>query len=290
MQTRHVGRSGLSVPVLGLSITDLGTASNWNQVAEAEKLIRATLDAGVNLFDVRIGGDGMAEDFLAAALPPNRTRAIVATRFSLAPVSDGTGVREQLFQACDNSLRRLRTDYVDLWQLDPVDLSAPLDDVVRALDDLVRTGKVLYTGCCESVGWHLMKCLMLADDQRRTRLISHQVDYSVFDRHYEREHLELAVSEGIGTIARASACRVDSPVSRTLESISRETNRSVRQIALSWVLQQPTVCAALTAPRSIGELEDDVLAAGWSVPPSHLATLEAFTERPTRMIGPDSDE
>jgi aryl-alcohol dehydrogenase-like predicted oxidoreductase len=290
MKNRRVGQSGLKVPVLGLSIGGLGSPDNWSRLDDTEDLIQAALEAGVNLFDVRIGGDVTAQDLLAAALPQNRTRAILATRFSLEPVSDGTAVREQLVQACDDTLRRLRTDYLDLWQLDPIDGSAPLHDVVRALDDLVRAGKILYTGCCESVGWQVMKYLMLAEDRIGARLISHQVEYSVFDRHYEREHQQLALAEGIGTIARAGTHRIDSRVSTTLDSISRETNRSVRQIAISWVLEQPSVCTVLIAPRNLEEFEESVLAVNWSVPPSHLATLEAFSERPIPMIGPESDE
>lgn len=279
METRRVGRSGLKVPVLGLAIDG----------PEAAALIHPALDAGISLFDVRAGGDVSTQEMLAAALHNNRARAILAARFSLEPVSNGADARAQLVRACDDILRRLRTDHVDIWQLDPLDQSAPLDDVLGALDDLVQAGKIVYTGCCDSAGWHVMKYLMRGSDRRRTRLISHQAGYSVFDRRYEREHLQLAIAEGLGTIVRAVREKVNTPVAAALDAIARDTSHAAPQLAISWILEQPTVCTVLIAPRTAGELEESVIAARWTLPRPHAARLDAFTERPIQMIGPDSE-
>ncbi len=184
MDYRQLGNSGLKVPVLAFGtatfggVTDFFHAWGTTQVEEATRLIDIALDAGVTLFDTADSySNGMAEDILGQAIGQRRDRVLLATKVTsrTEPGPNGVGSsRFHIIRACGASLRRLRTDYIDLYQLHGFDAFTPIEETLRALDDLIRSGKVRYIGCSNFSGWHLMKSLGVAEKYGLPRHVVHQ--------------------------------------------------------------------------------------------------------------------
>ena len=210
MEFRPLGHSGLKVPALSFGTGTFGGKGEifqaWGStdVPEATRLVDVCLAAGVNLFDTAdIYSAGMSEEILGKAIAGRRHQVMVATKatFPMGPGPNDVGSsRHHLISACEASLRRLGTDYIDIYQMHGFDAITPPEETLSALDTLVRSGKVRYIGCSNYSGWHLMKSLSISERYGWSRYVSHQVYYSLVGREYEWELMPLALDQKVGAM------------------------------------------------------------------------------------------
>lgn len=317
MEYRHLGSAGLKVPVLAFGTATFGGGGEFfrawgsTDVAEATRLIDICLDAGINLFDTAdVYSQGLAEEILGQAIAGRRDGMLIATKasFRMGPGPNDIGnSRQHLIAACEGSLRRLQTDYIDLYQMHGFDALTPVEETLSALDNLVRSGKVRYIGCSNFSGWHLMKSLSVSERHGWSRYIAHQAYYSLIGRDYEWELMPLAVDQRIGTIvwsplgwgrltgkirrgapkpevsrlpatAKAGPPVTDEHVFKVvdaLDEIAAETGKTVPQIALNWLLQRPTISSVIIGARDEQQLRQNLAAAGWNLSPEQISKLDA---------------
>jgi len=323
MESRQLGGSGLKVPALTLGTATFGGAPRfaaWGTTdgRDATRLVDLCLDAGVNMFDsADMYSGGLAEEVLGVAIKGRRDRVIVSTKatFRTGPgVNDVGSSRHHLLRACEASLRRLGTDYIDLYQLHGFDPLTPVEETLRALDDLVRAGKVRYIGCSNFSGWHLMKSLAVSERSGLARHVAHQAFYSLIGRDYEWELMPLALDQRVGAVvwsplgmgrlggkvrrgqALPAVTRLHDPgtqpylppaedefvyrVVDVLDAIAQETGRTVPQIAINWVLQRPTVSTVIIGARDEAQLRENLGAAGWALTKEQIARLDAASAKP----------
>ena len=317
MDYRRLGRSGLIVPALSLGTGTFGGTGplfgNWGttDAGEARRLVDICLEKGVNLFDsADVYSEGASETVLGAAIKGRREDLLISTKLGL-PMGEGPGQagtsRTRLLAATEDALRRLETDRIDLLQLHAFDAGTPIEEVLRALDDLVRAGKVRYVGVSNFSGWQLMKSLGVADRDRLPRYVAHQVYYSLVGRDYEWELMPLAAEEGVGALVwsplgwgrlTGSVRRGVAPPSRSrlhatadfgppvdderlysivdvLDELAEETGRTIPQIAINWLLRRPTVASVIIGARNERQLRDNLGAVGWSLTPDQIGRLDA---------------
>ena len=322
MEYRLLGGSGFKVPVLGLGTATFGGGNDFfrawgnTQAAEATRLVDIALEAGANLFDsADVYSNGMAEEILGKAIAGRRGKLLISTKASFA-MGDGPNdrgsSRHHLIAACEASLRRLGTDYIDLWQLHGFDAMTPVEETLRVLDDLVRAGKVRYVGCSNFSGWHLMKSLAVADRYGWPRYVAHQAYYSLVSREYEWELMPLALDQGVGTVVWSPLAggRLSGKLARNrpaptgsrvatqggegpqfpldhlyrivdvLEAIAGELARTVSQVALNWLLGRPSVSTLITGARNEAQLRDNLGAATFTLSAEQVARLDAASARP----------
>lgn len=324
MEYRLLGASGLKVPALTLGTGTFGGSNAyfkaWGSTGpdEARRLVDICLDAGLNMFDsADCYSGGMAEEILGKALAGRRDRALISTKVTFRmedealPNNIGSS-RHHLVSSCEKALRRLGTDYIDLWQLHGFDAATPVEETVRALDDLVRAGKVRYVGASNFSGWHLMKSLAVADRYGWTRHVAHQVYYSLLGRDYEWELMPLGQDAGVGAVVWSplamgrltgkitretpvnadgrAALLGDSEVTSydreqlyaivdALREIARETGRNVPQVAVNWVLGKPTVSTVIIGARNERQLRDNIEAADFALTPDQVLRLDRVSSR-----------
>ncbi|MEU7063956.1 aldo/keto reductase [Streptomyces sp. NPDC046161] len=322
MEYRRLGTSGFQVPALSFGAGTFGGqgplfgAWGTTGVEEARRLVDICLDAGITMFDTADAySAGASEEVLGAALKGRRDRALISTKAGL-PMGDGPAdagtSRSRLIGSVDAALRRLDTDYIDLFQLHAFDAGTPVEEVVSTLDDLVRAGKIRYVGVSNFSGWQTMKSLAAADRHGRQRYVSHQVYYSLIGRDYEWELMPLGLDQGLGAIvwsplgwgrltgkirrgrplptgSRLHATADYGPpvadehlyrVVDALDEIADETGKAVPQIALRWLLQRPTVSSVIIGARNEGQLRQNLGAVGWTLTPEQMARLDAASHRP----------
>lgn len=290
---------------------DLFGAWGDTDAAEARRLIDICLDAGLNMFDTAdVYSAGASEEVLGAAVKGRRDQVILSTKAGL-PMGDGPAdagtSRARLIKTVDDALRRLGTDYIDLFQLHAFDAGTPVEEVLSTLDDLVRAGKLRYTGVSNFAGWQLMKSLDAADRHGRARYVAHQVYYSLIGRDYEWELMPLGLDQGVGAVvwsplgwgrltgkirrgrplpagSRLHATADYGPpvddellyrVVDALDEIAGETGRTVPQIALNWLLQRPTVSSVIIGARNEEQLRQNLGALGWNLTADQVARLDA---------------
>lgn len=326
MEFRTLGRSGLKVPVLSLGTGTFGGANEffraWGNtgVEEATRLLDVCLDAGVNMFDTAdIYSDGASETVLAGAIAGRRDKVLISTKATFktgqGPNEVGSS-RHHLIQACEGSLRRLKTDYIDLYQMHGFDALTPVEETLSALDDLVHSGKVRYIGCSNFSGWHLMKSLDVSTKYGWSRYVAHQAYYSLIGREYEWELMPLGLDQGVGALvwsplgwgrltgkirrgnplpqvsrlhktADAGPPVPDELVYRVVDAIdeiAKETGKTVAQIALNWLLQRPTVSNVIIGARNEEQLRQNLGAVGWNLAPNQVAKLDAASS--TTLVYP----
>ena len=322
MEHRQLGRSGLKVPVLSLGTGTFGGQgamfSKWGatDVSEARRLIDVCLDAGLNFFDTAdVYSAGASEEILGKALEGRRNEVLISTKATFTmgrgPNDKGSS-RHHLVRACEASLKRLGTDYIDLYFMHAYDALTPVEETLRALDDLIRAGKIGYLGCSNFSGWHVMKSLATSERHGLGRYVAYQGYYSLLGRDYEWELMPLAQEQGLGTMVWsplgwgrltgrirrgqppaegriAQGGDVGGPmvedehlyaVIDALDAIAAETGRSVPQVALNWLLQRPTVANVVIGARNEEQLRQNLGALGWSLTPAQVATLDAASRRP----------
>jgi aryl-alcohol dehydrogenase-like predicted oxidoreductase len=298
MEYRSLGGSGLKVPALMLGTATFGGGSDFfkkwgtTDVAEATSLVDAALDMGCNMFDTADAySRGMSEEILGKAVDGRRDKVLLATKVGMTmgdgPNDVGTS-RERIIRCCEASLRRLGSDYIDLYQLHSFDAQTPIEEMLYALDALTRAGKIRYFGVSNYSGWHLMKMLSLADKHSLPKPVTHQVYYTLTDRDLEWELMPLGLDQNVGTlvwsplagaklsgkVGRNKKAPEDSragtdaswdvpeerlhKVTDALELISRETAQSIPRVALAWLLSRPTVSSIVIGARNVTQLKDNL--------------------------------
>jgi aryl-alcohol dehydrogenase-like predicted oxidoreductase len=287
--------------------------SEWGDTdaKEARRLVDIALEAGVTMFDTAdVYSNGASEEALGAAIAGRRDKVILSTKTSL-PMGDGPNdagsSRSRLVRATDDALRRLGTDYIDLLQLHAFDAGTPIEEVLATLDTLVRAGKIRYVGVSNFSGWQLMKSLAIAERYGYPRYVAHQAYYSLVGRDYEWELMPLGLDQNVGAlvwsplgwgrltgkIRRGQPLPEVSRLHRTsdfgppvddehlynvvdaLDAVAKETDKTIPQVALNWLLQRPTVTSVIIGARNERQLRDNLGAVGWSLSQAQIAKLDA---------------
>lgn len=320
MEYRQLGYSGLKVSELSLGTATFGGGTEfflaWGDttVNEAKRLIDICLEAGVNLFDTAdVYSNGLSEEILGKALQGRRRDLLISTKttFRLGEGPNDVGSsRHHVLRACEASLRRLGTDYIDIYHMHGFDELTPVEETLETLDTLVRGGKVRYIACSNFSGWHLMKSLSISEKYGWSRYVAHQVYYSLVGREYESELLPLAVDQKVGAlvwsplgwgrltgkIRRGQPLPAQSRLHKTsefgppvpveylykvvdvIEGVAKETGKSVPQIAINWLLGRPTVSSVIVGARNEEQLRQNLGATGWKLTPEQVAKLDSASE------------
>ena len=319
MEHRLLGRSGFKVPVLSLGTGTFGGSNaffeRWGktQADEASRLVDVCLDHGLTLFDTAdIYSDGESERVLGEALKGKRDRALISTKatFTTGPGPNDVGSsRFHLVRACEASLKRLGTDHIDLYSMHAFDALTPVDETLRALDDLTTSGKIGTIGASNFSGWHLMKALATSERYGLARYVAYQGYYSLIGRHYEWELMPLALDQGIGTMVwsplgwgrltgkirrgqPAKEGRIASggadggpPVDDeklydivdVLDEIAKARGKTITQVALNWVLGRPSVSNVVIGARDETQLLQNLGSIGWTLSADEVARLDAVS-------------
>ncbi len=321
MHYRQLGRSGLLVSTLTLGTMTWGGRGNFaktgnTDAAEAARMLDACLDAGVNFLDTAdIYSTGLSEEICGEILKDRRARTLVATkaRFRMGPGPNQVGLsRHHLIEACHASLRRLGIEHIDLYQLHEWDGLTPLDEILEALDTLVRHGHVRYVGVSNFSGWHLMKALAIQERAGHVRCVSQQIHYTLQAREAEYELVPIAVDQGIGILvwsplaggllsgkfrrgvqgpegSRALSDWGEPPVRDeaklydmvdVLVAVGEAHAVSAAQVALAWLLQRPGVASLVIGARTEAQLADNLAAADLVLTADEVARLEAASRPP----------
>lgn len=321
MEYRQLGRSGLKVPALSFGTGTFGGTNEffqrWGQtdVSEATRLVDLCLDAGVNFFDTAdVYSQGASEEILGQAIKGRRNELLISTKATFAT---GEGVNEigssryHVVRACEASLKRLGTDHIDLYFMHGFDALTPVDETLRALDDLVSSGKISYIGASNFSGWHLMKSLATSEKYGLARYVVYQGYYSLISRDYEWELMPLGLDQGVGLMVWSplgwgrltgkirrgqapSSGRIASggdergpivddehlfKVVDALDEVAEEVGKSVPQVALNWLLQRPTVANIVVGARNEEQLKQNLGAVGWSLTAEQVAKLDAASQQ-----------
>lgn len=322
MEYRQLGGSGLKVPVLTFGTATFGGGNNFfktwgsTQTEEATRLIDLCLDAGVNLFDCAdTYSDGLAEEILGKAIRGKRDKVLISSKGTF-PMGRGPNdmgsSRYHILSACEASLKRMGVDHIDIYHMHGFDGNTPVEETLRALDDLVTSGKVRYIACSNFSGWHLMKSLAISHRYGWSRYVAHQVYYSLASREYEWELMPLAIDQKVGALVwsplaaglltgkfrrnrpvpkESRVAQGGSPVPSSvisdevlynvidvLDDISGETGKSIAQVALNWLLQRPTVSSLVVGARTEEQLKENLACTGWNLTAEQIKKLDAASE------------
>ena len=325
MEYRFLGGSGLEVPVLSFGTATFGGKNEffkaWGSTMEQEatRLVQICMDAGVNMFDTAdVYSDGVAEEVLGKAIHDiQRDKLILSTKatftFGQGPNNQGSS-RLHLLKQVEGSLKRLGTDYIDIFHMHGFDGNTPVEETLRTLDDLIQSGKIRYIAASNFSGWHLMKSLAISEKYGWNRYVGHQVYYSLNNREYEWELMPLAIDQKVGGIiwsplaagrlggryGRSKPIPQDgrvaqggSPVPQmavnedvlyniidVLEEIAAETEKTVAQVALNWLLQRPTVSNIIIGARNEEQLKENLGAVGWNLTVEQVKKLDDVSVTP----------
>lgn len=324
MEYRQLGRSGFKIPILSFGTATFGgegalfKAWGNTHVKEASRMVDICLEHGVTLFDTAdIYSKGASEKVLGEAIKKRRDQVLISTkatfRFGDTDPNDVGSSRYHLIKACEDSLKRLGVDYIDLFQLHGFDALTPVEEALKTLDHLIQSGKIRYIGCSNFSGWHLMKALSVSERYGWERYVAYQGYYSLIGRDYEAELMPLAIDQGIGLLVWSPlgwgrlTGKIDrnqphpSKVSRlhetaqygppvddeylfrvvdALKEVSQETGKTIPQIAINWLLQRPTVSSVIIGARNEEQLRDNLGAVGWCLTQSQIQKLNEASEKP----------
>jgi aryl-alcohol dehydrogenase-like predicted oxidoreductase len=325
MEYRQLGASGLFVPVLSFGAATFGGGNEFfkawgsTQVSEAKRLVDICLDAGLNFFDTAdVYSQGMSEEILGRAIDGKRSRTLISTKatfpFGEGPNNQGSS-RLRLIRQVEGSLKRLGTDYIDLYHMHGFDGNTPVEETLRALDDLIESGKLRYIAASNFSGWHLMKSLAIADKYGWNRYVGHQVYYSLINREYEWELMPLGIDQRVGALVwsplaagrlggkfqrgkpapkETRVAQGGSPVPDAvindevfyqvldvLGELANETGKTVAQIAINWLLQRPTVANIIIGARNEDQLKQNLGAIGWNLSIEQIKRLDDASTLPT---------
>lgn len=321
MKFRNLGNSGLKVPVLSYgTATFAGTNEffgKWGKtdVKEASRLIDICLERGVNFFDTaNVYSQGDSEAVLGAALKGRRQEAIISTKatFQMGDgVNDKGSSRFHLINALEDSLKRLQTNYIDLYIMHGFDKSTPVEETLRTLDDMISSGKVRYIGCSNFTAWQLMKSLSISEKFNLEKYIVYQGYYSLIGRDYEQELMPLLQDQNMGQMVWSplgwgrltgkikrnkpieggrikSGGDVGAPpvneelifdVVEVLEQIANKNGKSIPQVAINWLLQNPTVSNIIIGARNEKQLIDNLEAAEWTLSEEDFEELNKISRQ-----------
>ncbi|HMO95564.1 MAG TPA: aldo/keto reductase [Tepidiformaceae bacterium] len=313
MEYRHLGRSGLQVSVVGLGCNNFGMRCDFDQ---SEKVVNHALDAGITLFDTAdvYGGQGKSEEFLGKILKGKRDQVIIATKFGMkmgeGPHKMG-GSRKYIMSAVEDSLRRLQTDYIDLYQMHRPDAETPIEETLRALDDLVTSGKVRYIGSSNFNGWQTAEAHYIAQQRGYTPFISAQNEYNLLDRRIEAELVPACNKYGLqilpffplasgfltgkyrqgqdlpaGTrLANAGpmAARVltdkNYEMLNKLEEFAEARGKTMVDLAIGWLASLSHVGSVIAGATRPEQIDQNVAAGGWRLTAEELAEVDAISKR-----------
>ena len=321
MEYRQLGASGLQVPVLSFGTATFGGGNEFfkawgdTQLEEAKRLVDLCMDAGVNFFDTaNVYSRGVAEEILGKAIQGRRDKMLISTKatFTMGDGANDYGSsRQHLIKSCESSLKRLNTDYIDIYHMHGFDGVTPVEETLKTLDQLIQSGKVRYIACSNFSGWHLMKSLSASERYGWSKYIAHQAYYSLLDREFEWELMPLGIDQHIGTIVwsplssgrlsgkfrRSNPAPKDNRVQQggghgpepdenllfnivdALDAVAAKTNKTVAQVALNWLLQRPTISNIIIGARNEEQLKQNLAAVGWNLSVEQVKKLDAASNR-----------
>ena len=322
MEYRLLGRSGLKISTLTMGTMTFG-GQGWAKmvgdlgVTEARRLVDLCIDAGVNLIDTAdVYSQGVCEEILGEIIGgPRKDGVLIATkaRFRMGDGPNDTGLsRYHLIGACEASLRRMKTDVIDLYQLHEWDGQTPLEETMEALDTLVRQGKVRYVGCSNFSGWHIMKALGVSAREKRERFVSQQIHYTLEARDAEYELLPISIDQGLGVLvwsplaagllsgkhrrnqaapegSRQFSGWTEPPIRdenrlwnivETLVAIADERGVSAAQVALAWLIGRKAVTSVIIGGRTEAQFKDNLAAAELKLTEQERRRLDAVSLPP----------
>lgn len=318
MEYRLLGNSGLKVSALSFGTATFGGASFFKafgetQVAEATRLVDVCIDAGVNLFDTAdVYSFGRAEEILGEALKGKRDKVLIASKVHMKMSEDLNDVgasRHHIVRSVEASLKRLKTDYIDLYQLHNIDEQTCIEHTLRSLDDLVRSGKVRYIGVSNYSAWQIMRALAVSDKKNLERFVSLQAYYSLVARELENEHIPLCHSEGLGILVwgplaggflsgkfkRGEKAQADTrrgqigdygvideekgfAVVDELRKIATARGVSPAQVALNYLLRKPAIASVILGARNEAQLKDTLKTTDWVLSPEEYKRLDEISQ------------
>ncbi|OQP62833.1 aldo/keto reductase [Niastella vici] len=321
MEYRKLGNSGLKVPVLSLGTGTFGGTNEFFQrwgetdAKDATRLVDICLERGLNFFDTaNVYSQGASEEILGAAIKGRRDKVIISTKatFSMGEQPNDKGSsRFHLIKAAEDSLKRLGTDYIDVYFMHGYDDETPVEETLRTLDYLVTSGKVRYIGCSNFTAWQLMKSLVISERNNLEKYIIYQGYYSLIGRDYEQELMPLLQDQGLGLMVWSplgwgrltGKIRRNNPlpegrvkaggligappvadehlynVIEVLDGVAAETGKTVSQVAINWLLNNNTVSNVVIGARNEKQLLENLEATGWRLSQHHLQKLDAVSEQ-----------
>jgi len=312
LEYRTLGRSGLHVSVVGLGCNNFGMKTDKDA---ASVVVNKAIDAGITLFDTAniYGGAGKSEEFLGAALGSRRPDVVVATKFSgpmgQGPLNRGAG-RRHIFQQVEASLRRLDTDYIDLYQIHFPDVTTPIEETLRALDDVVRAGKVRYIGCSNFAGWQVAEAQWTARANHLSPLVSAQNEYNLLDRRIERELVPACNAYGLGVLPyfplasgfltgkyrpgepppQGTRLQMWGPrgeqflsarnfeVLAKLEPFAASRGHTMLELAFGWLVSQPHISSVIAGATTPEQIDQNVAAASWTLTAEEINEVNGLTQ------------
>jgi len=320
MEQRRLGRSGLSTSVLSFGTMTIGGKDRYSKmgnlgVAETGRMLDRCRDAGVTVIDTaNVYSWGGAEEIVGEALTGRRNSFVLVSKvfMRMGQGAHDTGLsRQHIVAACEASLQRLRTDHIDLYISHEPDMFVPVEETMRAFDDLVRDGKVRYVGCSNHSAWHTMKSVAASDRLGLTRYVCQQVNYNLIARDVEREIVPVGLDQGLGLMAwsplhaglltgkfrrggeKPAVSRLNDlnppgtidfervyRIVDVLDAIAKEHSVTCAQVALNWVLNKPGVDTIVIGARNEDQLEDNLGAVGWSLTDDEMARLDEVSALP----------
>lgn len=310
LEYRHLGKSGLEVSVVGLGTNNFGGRCDLNQTST---VIHSALDSGINLFDTaNIYGAGLSEEYIGRVIEGHRHEVVIATKFA-GPVGEGPMLRgasrQHIFTAVEDSLRRLDTDYIDLYQVHFPDNETPLEETIRALDDLVRSGKVRYLGNSNFLGWQIAASHWIAQTHHLTPFVSAQPQYSLLQRGIEEEVVPACMEYGLGILPYfplasgflTGKYRRDqeppegtrlagSPASDrilndhnfgildSLEQFAQARGHTILDLAIGWLASLQHVSSVIAGATKPEQVQQNVAAAAWILDADDLDEVDSITK------------
>ncbi|HEX9012266.1 MAG TPA: aldo/keto reductase [Anaerolineaceae bacterium] len=323
MEMRFLGGSGLQVSAFAFGTATFGVRGDYftrlgetTDAGEARRLVEICLEAGVNLFDTADGySGGGSEELLGKALQGYRDQVLISTKV-FSRMGDGPNdmglSRAHIIRACEDSLRRLGTDYIDLYQAHEFDAFTPLEETLAAFDQLVQSGKVRYTGSSNFTGWQMMKALSISDRHGCARFVSQQVYYSLVARDLENELVPLALDQKLGILVWSPLAggyltgkfrrgqpkpagtrranvedlafnlpdeQIDAIVD-VLCAVAGERGVPPAQVGLNWLLRKPGVTAVIVGARNAEQLRANLQAASWQLSDEEMRRLNEVSAVP----------
>jgi aryl-alcohol dehydrogenase-like predicted oxidoreductase len=311
VEYRNLGNSGLQVSAVGLGCNNFGRRCDRDQT---KAVVDRALDLGITLFDTAdiYGPGGLSEEFLGAALKERRRNAVIATKF-VGPMGEGPlwggASRRYIFDAVEASLRRLGTDYIDLYQVHFPDAKTPIEETMRALDDLVRAGKVRYVGSSNFTAWHVVEAQWVARAEHLSPFVSVQNQYNLLDRRIERELVPACRKYGLGVLpyfplasgfltgkyrrgepppegtrlalmgprGEQTLTGANFDVLERLQSFAEQRGHTMVDLAIGWLASQPHVSSVIAGATKPEQVEQNVRAGEWRLTPEESAEVAGMT-------------
>jgi aryl-alcohol dehydrogenase-like predicted oxidoreductase len=308
MELRNLGRSGLRVSLVGLGCNNFGMRLDANQTAD---VVNAALDAGITLFDTAdmYGSRGDSERFLGKALGAKRSEIVLASKFGMAMDDEGIKIgaaRRYIMQAVEDSLSRLGTDWIDLYQLHQFDPLTPIDETLRALDDLIRDGKVRYVGSSNLPAWRSTEAEFIARELGTNKFISCQEEWNVLNRAIEQDVVPMMETYGLGMLPyfplasglltgkykkdsmpegarltdmprfanRGYVTEANFAKVERLENFANQRGHSVLELAFSWLAAQKVTGSVIAGATKSEQIKSNVAAANWKMTAEELAEID----------------